>query len=156
NLRDNNLPLPDVFLMPSYWHLDTMTDRFGDYRVMHLPPPIDPREFAVARDNNLRRDTNTLKILHIVGTLAIHDRNGTLDLLAALRHTNSNFSLTIHSQHELPSEYYVDDSRVTYSIRNYEHSYEIYNDYDAVIIPRRYGGLCLVANEALMSGLPVI
>jgi glycosyltransferase involved in cell wall biosynthesis len=33
---------------------------------------------------------------------------------------------------------------------------ELYTDFDALILPRRYGGLCLPMNEALLSGLPVI
>ncbi len=32
----------------------------------------------------------------------------------------------------------------------------MYKDFDALILPRRYAGLCLPTNEALISGLPVI
>jgi len=32
----------------------------------------------------------------------------------------------------------------------------MYRDFDAMILPRRYGGLSLTTNEALISGLPVI
>jgi glycosyltransferase involved in cell wall biosynthesis len=31
----------------------------------------------------------------------------------------------------------------------------MYDGFDAMILPRRYAGLCLPMNEALMSGLPV-
>jgi glycosyltransferase involved in cell wall biosynthesis len=31
----------------------------------------------------------------------------------------------------------------------------MYDGYDAMLLPRRYAGLCLPMNEALISGLPV-
>jgi hypothetical protein len=31
----------------------------------------------------------------------------------------------------------------------------MYNGFDAMVLPRRYAGLCLPMNEALLSGLPV-
>jgi glycosyltransferase involved in cell wall biosynthesis len=31
----------------------------------------------------------------------------------------------------------------------------MYDGFDAMVLPRRYAGLCLPMNEALMSGLPV-
>ena len=37
------LPKPDLFIMPSYWKLDEMKQRFGDDKVIYLPPPIDPK-----------------------------------------------------------------------------------------------------------------
>jgi hypothetical protein len=32
---------------------------------------------------------------------------------------------------------------------------DLYSGYDAMVLPRRYAGLCLPMNEALLSGLPV-
>lgn len=155
NLNNPSLPLPDVFMMPSYWMLDEMKRRFSN-EVVHLPPPIDPNEFVQVREKNMNRKPTVFKLLHVVGTLAAKDRNGTLDLLRALRHTTSNFHLTIKSQHELPEEYIVKDRRITYSMQNEQDPVMLYDDFDALILPRRYGGLALTCNEALMSGLPVI
>lgn len=155
NLSRSDLPLPDYFLMPSHWHLKTMADKFGEERVKYLPPPIDPNEFKEAREVNFQRKKEHLKLLHIVGTLAVNDRNGTLDLLAALKYTDMPFTLSIHSQHPLPANYNVGDSRVVFSVNDVEDAQRLYSDYDAVILPRRYGGLSLVMNEALISGLPV-
>ncbi len=82
----NKLTLPTKFLMPSYWKIDEMKAEFGDDRVMYLPPPIDPNEFKEAREINFGRSKlDKLKYLHIVGTLAANDRNGTLDLLESMR-----------------------------------------------------------------------
>lgn len=146
---------PDFFIMPSYWKLEEMKARYGAERVIYLPPPLSPLEFSTAFDTNIRRST-TRSILHTVGTLAMHDRNGTLDLLAALKHTNAEFNLTITSQQELPPEYITNDHRVSYKIGSCKDPQEIYNGYDALFLPRRYAGLCLPCNEALMSGLIVV
>lgn len=155
NLNNPGLPLPTSFLMPSYWKLEEMQRRFS-IDVRHLPPPIDPNEFLKSREMNLARKPEIPKLLHIVGTLASSDRNGTLDLLAALPLIQSKFTLTIKSQHELPKEYMVFDHRVTYSIGNEPETAKLYEDFDALVLPRRYGGLALTCNEALMSALPVL
>jgi glycosyltransferase involved in cell wall biosynthesis len=152
---NHQLTPPYKFLSPSYWHLGEMQNRFGKDNVVYLPPPIDPNEFKEARETNFNRH-GQLRFLHIVGTLAAHDRNGTLDLLEALKHTKSDFELIIHSQQELPPEYMVNDNRVKYLMRSLDSSCDLYKDFDALIMPRRYGGLCLPVNEALMSGLPVL
>lgn len=156
NLANENLPLPDKFLMPSHWKVGEMQEMFGEDKVTYLPPPIDASEFAAVREVNFARTSQQVELLHIIGTLAAHDRNGTLDLLGSLNLTNANFRLTIKSQHDLPSEYMTSDRRVRYQIGNEVESQDLYRDYDALILPRRYGGLSLTANEALMSGLPVI
>lgn len=155
NLKDPNLPLPDMFLMPSYWMVDEMKKRFGAPRVKYLPPPVFPEEFKEVREYNMNR-SGKRKFLHIVGTLAQSDRNGTLLVLEALRHAKEDFELVIKSQHELPNEYKVDDKRVTYAIGSNPNVADLYKDFDALILPRRFGGLCLPMCEALMCGMPVI
>lgn len=151
---NRDLVPPTKFLMPSYWMIDDMKKKFGDDRVMYLPPPMNPQEFTKAREINFRRIGK--KYLHIIGTLATHDRNGTLAIIEALRQSKGDFEIVIRSQHKLPIEYMTDDRRVKYEIRNSQEVSDMYKDFDAVILPRRYGGLSLVCNEALMSGLPVI
>ena len=151
---NKDLTLPTKFLMPSYWMLGEMGRRFGTERVMYLPPPINPQEFTKAREINFRRKGK--KYLHIIGTLATNDRNGTLSIIEALKQSKGDYEIIIRSQHELPAEYMTEDRRVKYEIRNSQEVADMYYDFDAVILPRRYGGLSLVCNEALMSGLPVI
>lgn len=153
---DKELTLPHKFLMPSHWKVAEMKAKFGDDKVMYLPPPIDSGEFSRARNVNMGRSGQRPRLLHIVGTLAAHDRNGTLDLIEALKLTNYDFELTIRSQHDLPGEYKTDDYRVTYAIGNEDEVQDMYIDYDALVLPRRYGGLSLTCNEAMMAGLPVI
>ena len=146
-----SLPMPYKWLMPSYWHLDTMQMKFEN--VEYLPPPIFTNEFKKARETNFAR-RGYRRFVHIVGKQAEHDRNGTEDLLRALEYCQSEFELVIRSQYPLP--YQVNDRRVMFDIGNKSDQNELYEDFDAMILPRRYGGLCLPVNEALCSGLPVI
>jgi glycosyltransferase involved in cell wall biosynthesis len=154
-LNNKSLALPYKFLMPSYWKVEEMKKMFGEDSVDYLPPPTDPNEFKEAREINFKRKGYP-RLLHVVGTLAVHDRNGTLDLLKALKYSKEDYELVIHSQQELPLEYMINDPRLKYSMRSLENSCDLYKDFDALILPRRYAGLCLPCNEALMSGLPVI
>lgn len=149
-----SLPLPYKWLMPSYWYLEEMTARFES--VEYLPPPIYTRDFKQARDTNFARSDTRRRFVHIVGKQAEHDRNGTEDLLKALEYCKADFELVIRSQY--PLDYWIDDRRVTFDFENRSNAklYELYEDFDALIMPRRYGGLCLPANEALCSALPVI
>ena len=145
------VPLPDKFIMPSYWYLEDMQHRFGNDRVLYLPPPLDLSKFD-SETNKAR----SYRFLHIVGTLAEHDRNGTLDLLSIIKYIPYDFKLVVRSQHQLPSEYIIKDERIVYEIGNVQNPADMYKGFDALILPRRYGGLCLTCNEALASGLPVI
>lgn len=156
NLNRPDLPIPDLFLMPSYWKVKEMQERFGTTRAKYLPPPVFPEEFTEVREINWNRKTARKKFLHVVGTLAAADRNGTLLLIGALKHTKEEFDIVIKSQQELPPEYKTDDRRVSYKFGSEPEVADIYKDFDAMIMPRRFGGLCLPMQEALMSGLPVI
>lgn len=151
NLNSPHLPVPQ-FLMPSYWHLEDMKKAYG---AVYLPPPINPDEFDVPYKHNILR-TGKRRFLHIVGTLAAGDRNGTQDLLNAVKKTKSDYELVIHTQHQLPEDYYIQDSRIVYRKSDFPENFRIYNDFDALILPRRYGGLSLTTNEALMSAIPVL
>lgn len=155
NLAKPYLPVPDKFLMPSYWKLDDMKIKFGEENVQYLPPPIDPKEFVKAREINLTRSGKP-RFLHIIGTVAYRDRNGTLDLLEAVKSCKEDFELVVKTQHELELQYKSEDPRVTYEIGSPEENVSLYEGFDALILPRRYGGLSLTTNEALMSALPVI
>lgn len=156
HLNNAGLVLPTQFLMPSHWKVEEMKELFGDDRVEYLPPPIHASEFVEIREFNFEKKKSN-SFLHVVGTLAQSDRNGTLDVIEAVqRSERSDFSVTIHSQHELPEEYMVTDSRITYRIESFHSVGEIYKGFDALLLPRRYGGLCLPMQEALACALPVI
>jgi hypothetical protein len=150
-LTGSERPLPTKFLAPSPWKLDVMQKRFGD-RVILLPPPTFPRDFAPARLANHGR-TGRRRLLHIVGKPAQGDRNGTMLLMYAMQRSRADFELVVKSQASLQP--IIKDKRITWDSSAPEEQWRLYAGFDALIMPRRYGGLCLPLNEALTSGLPV-
>jgi hypothetical protein len=152
NLAAPNLPVPDVLLSPSVWHIEHVKKLFGNQsKVIHLPPPTNPLTFSGAKETNLSKDHN--RILHIAGKKAAKDRNGTNTVLDMLKYSKADYELVIRSQSEIETN--VKDSRLTIEIGNPDNREDMYAGFDAMVLPRRYAGLCLPMNEALMSALPV-
>ena len=150
-LSNDRLMLPDVLLAPSPWRLQEVEERFADRcLVRYLPPPTDSSLFDKNKKENRKR---TNKLLHIGGKAAIYDRNGTNSVIEMLKYSKADYELIIKSQTELDIE--CSDSRLTLSVGNEKNREDLYLGYDAMILPRRYAGLCLPMNEALMSGMPV-
>lgn len=145
---------PTAYLLPSHWYEEEWKAKFPNSQ--YLPPPVSPGNFKNARQINFER-AGRRRFLHVVGRFASKDRNGTLSLLEALRYAKEDFELVIRSQDEIPEiTAATDDRRVTWDIRNLESAEDLYKDADCLLLPRRYGGLCLPMNEGLTSGLPVI
>ena len=152
NLANPDWTLPDFLLAPSIWNLDIVMEKFGSKtKVMHLPPPTDHSLFNEAREINLSKDHK--RILHIAGKKAAKDRNGTDSIFEMIKHCKEDFELVIKSQ--TPMNYDFKDSRIKIEIGNPDNRQDMYTGFDAMVLPRRYAGLCLPMNEALMSALPV-
>jgi glycosyltransferase involved in cell wall biosynthesis len=152
NLAAPNLPLPNILLSPSVWHIDHVKKLFGKQStVMHLPPPTNPSIFSGAKEINMSKDHK--RILHIAGKKAAKDRNGTDTVLQMLKYSKADYELVIRSQSEIETD--IKDSRLTIEIGNTDNREDMYSGFDAMVLPRRYAGLCLPMNEALMSALPV-
>jgi glycosyltransferase involved in cell wall biosynthesis len=151
-LTGSERPLPSRFLAPSTWKLDVMQKRFGD-RVVLLPPPTFPRDFAQARIANHGR-MGKRRFLHVVGKPAHGDRNGTMLLMYAMQRSRADLELVVKSQQ--PLQPIIKDKRISWDSSAPDNQWRLYEGFDALIMPRRYGGLCLPCNEALTSGLPVI
>lgn len=139
-----NMPHPDRYIMPSYWHLGDMHNLFPN--TIYLPPPTEPFD----RDHTASKKR---RFVHIVGHNAIYDRNGWVSIMDALPYTKSDFELTVFSQQDMTG---YSDPRVKYNVFDVEDQSDLYHNFDVMLLPRRYGGLCLPMNEALAAGLPVI
>lgn len=143
---------PDLWAAPSWWHFDEIPDP-----KIFLPVPIDLSKYPPQPP----RDTAT-RFLHVIGRPAIHDRNGTADLLDALAYVPTPIELTIRCQ----DEHYVSGLLASRRIPRHIHlnvhtgdvpnHADLYTGQDVLVLPRRFGGLCLPANEALGAGLPVV
>lgn len=148
-------PLPTTILLPSTWYEKEMRELLPDHDIRLVRPPIIISNFAEARRENFAR-SGRRKFVHSVGRLCSKDRNGTLDLIAALPYSKTDYELHIYSQSKLPQEYMTDDRRATYHFENVVNNADLHKGYDCHLYPRRYGGLSIIANEALCSALPVI
>ena len=149
-------PFPDVLALPSTWHLTEAQHRFGDKtEVVHLPVPIADNETYTLHDTCTR-------FLHVVGHPAVADRNGTKDLLAALRYVKSEITVTLTCQRPgwlgalIQTDQTPDNVTLVIDSSPPENYWDLYADQDALILPRRYGGLCLPLNEAIGAGIPAI
>ena len=150
-MKNDKIPRPDCFGVPSSWHYKD----FPEPKIL-LPVPIATDRFASNTSGSAR------KFLHIVGTPAANDRNGTRDLIAALLFVKSEIVVTITCQKpeyvnsllrgwQLPS-----NVRIIIDTTHRENYWEVYQNNDILILPRRYGGLCLPVNEAIGAEMPVI
>ena len=152
NLKRGGTPLADVLISPSPWMIQKVYNRFYNHaKVLHLPPPTRPELFERALEINTSKDHK--RMLHIAGKAAANDRNGTESVLEMMRHSKADFELVIKSQTPISPKGL--DSRITIEIDNVKHRQDMYIGFDGMILPRRYAGLCLPMNEALLSGLPV-
>lgn len=154
-LNQPNLPLPDLLVNHSYWHLDEQKQKWPEI-TDYCPTPLFIEDFSDVREHNLNRNKDKVRFLHIAGRQTYKDRNGTEDLLAAVKliPRDIDFELVIKTQTtDIPA---IDDPRVVIDRSIVEDERELYRDFDTMIMPRRYAGGCLPMNEALASGLPVI
>jgi len=148
NLRNPFLEVADKLIQPSHW----MKQEMIMYRSKYLPTPIFEDEFRQARETNLKR-TGKTRYLFLNGKTAAHDRAGLESLYEALELSKGDFQVVVKAQGEIKKH---PDPRLTYDFSNPEEQYKLYEGFDAMIHPRRYGGQSLPMSEALMSGLPVI
>jgi glycosyltransferase involved in cell wall biosynthesis len=155
---DGRVPFPDVLAFPSSWHFADARERFGDRtEVIHLPVPV-----VIDRDETPAHPGTCLRFLHVAGHPAVGDRNGTRDLLAALRYIKSEITVTLTCQRPgwlaalIQPGQKPDNVTLVIDSSPPQDYRDLYTGQDALILPRRYGGLCLPVNEALGAGIPVI
>tara|TARA_B100001250_G_scaffold410130_1_gene435942 strand:+ start:49 stop:1137 length:1089 start_codon:yes stop_codon:yes gene_type:complete len=148
------LAKPDMLVSPSHWHINEARRIW--HNVEYLPTPVFVDDFNEVREHNSTR-TGKKRFLHIMGRSAANDRNGTQDVIQAMRYSRGDFELVIKTQgkqDELINKF--NDPRITVDTSSPENEVELYRGFDALIMPRRYGGQCLPMSEALCAGMPVI
>ena len=123
-------PQPDTWWWPTTWRDDHVP--YG--RIVPVPVPDGPK-WSDAR----QAFDGRLKVTHVAGSGAMEDRNGTTFVVNAKRRL-SKVDVSIYDQKSAP----VSDR------------FEMYRNQHILLLPRRYGGLCLPVLEAMASGLMVI
>lgn len=130
---------------PTPWRLDDL----GHPTV--VPVPVADDRFPMRPPT----PTGQLRLIHVAGHRAALDRNGTLQLLQAMKFITEPVELVVFTQDSrLPRHRGRGTVRyVTGGVADY---WELYRDADVLVMPRRYGGLCLPVQEAMAAGLAVV
>ncbi|WP_454199574.1 glycosyltransferase [Nocardia sp. Marseille-Q1738] len=143
---------PTLWAAPSMWRYEEIPDP-----KTFLAVPIDLAKFPTRPPA-----TKATRFLHVIGRPAIHDRNGTVDLLDALAYVQSPITLTITCQDRTYVPGLLASRRIPRHIHldvrggDAANNWELYTGQDVLVLPRRFGGLSLPVHEALGSGMPVI
>lgn len=152
-LQRPKLAPPTVLAAPTIWHKK-------DVESLNIAPVLDLPVPSEVSDIISREITECRTIFHIAGRQAIHDRNGTQLFVQAAVKCGSKFKFVIYAQSLdgetdrmiLEAQKKI-DLQVIYDTPNYM---DMYKDGDVLVLPRKYGGLCLPMQEALAAGIPVV
>jgi hypothetical protein len=145
---DRLLEHPTTWWAPTPWYLDRLP---VNTRLVGVPVATDrfPMDHPTPADQ--------LRVVHTAGHRAAGDRNGTLQLLTALRSTRPPMTVRLLTQDaRLPRNRQQPNLTVELDAGGREHYWDLYTDADVLCLPRRYGGLCLPVQEAMASGLAVV
>lgn len=141
------LPAPDRWIWPTSW----MTDVLPDGPVIPCPVTLHPE---LAADPF---STDPLRVLHVAGKAASGDRNGTLLFMEALRYIQTDVVVTVVGQDGwLPESRPHKTVELITNVTGVDDRWEMYRDQHVMVLPRRYGGNCLPANEACAAGLALV
>ncbi len=161
HLTNPKLPAADLFAMPSYWGFGQVED-LGLAKTVYLPVPVETKRL----DQKIIKEANTFT--HIAGRPAANDRNGTILFIKAAAHLGKRYQYKIYIQKPKDEKTKFDYDVIKNQIdkvkgfcdielvEDTKNSEDMYKDNAVMVLPRRYGGLCLPLWEALGSGQPVI
>lgn len=139
---------PDAWWWPTPWRMD----RLPPGRLVPVPMP----DYVAS---NSRHHNDRPSYLHVVGKRAYADRNGTDIVINALRGIEEPCDVTISGfGWELPEITLPIGSPVNLTVERVgvPNRWDMYADQSVLVMPRRYGGLCLPALEAAACGLAVM
>jgi len=126
------------------------------WELHRLPPGTPVVPVPVARDR-LRPtgDTHPVKVLLHVSAPAMEDRNGTEQLKAALPSCREHFDLLVAGPERPPEPTTIGNVRVQ-PVPPKRDYWRVYAGAQALVLPRRFGGLCLPMQEAASLELPIV
>lgn len=135
-----NFPLPyfpDVVISPSL--LDQQYYPESEFVPVPVPKSI-----------KWRKREKASVFVHNAGNGGLGGRNGTKELLEAMKHVKSDIKLIIRSQVPIKE---VKDPRIEYRIGQFD---DIWAEGDVFIFPEKFNGLSLPIQEAFASGMAVM
>jgi len=132
----------DEMIAPTPWRMDV------------LPSGTRVMPFPVASERFTQKPAGEVRRLYHVHSSAMCDRNGTELVLAAAQLMRRRCELIIRGGDARRET--VGRVDVTWLGHQPGLYHEAWPDVDALILPRRYGGLCLPMQEAAAIGLPIV
>lgn len=141
---DPSIPHPDAWWWPTSWRTGVL-------------PPGKVIPVPMNRQPNMFKADGPLNLVHVVGKRAHADRNGTELLVQAMRMVTAEVTLLVSGiDGSLPEFRRQRNVQLDLRPNGVEDRWEMYWGRDVLVLPRRYGGLCLPALEAAASGTVVM
>lgn len=144
-----HLPHPDVWAWPTPWLQ-------GDER---LPAgPIIPVPTVERPPTAAPPDDRVLRVLHVAGTAAAGDRNGTIEFIEAIPSIREKVHVTIVGQDGMFPRQIRHGHNVTVDAipAGVDDRWDMYRNQHVLVSPRKYGGLSLPVLEAMATGMCVV
>lgn len=132
--------------MPATWWAAT------PWRLSHLPARTRVVPMPACEPPFRHQPGERIRFLHVAGWPAVADRNGTGIVAEAAARMDAE--VVIRGQHRDIERYRR--RNVTVESGNVADRWDLYRHVDVLVMPRRFGGLCLPAVEAMAVGLPVV
>lgn len=133
---------PDLWLCPS-----TLDYEIVSGAKEYLPIPINTSRIK------WHRRAKAMVFVHNAGHGGIGFRNGTVELLEAMKMVHSPIKLILRSQ---SFNFKTDDPRVEVRFQNVKDYWDIWGEGDVFIFPEKFNGLSLPIQEAVASGMMVM
>lgn len=163
--RHPDWPRADYVGMPTSWHNDEVR-QLDMGEMVSWPIPVDRKKFPY------RKIERCETFVHIIGRPTYLDRNGTLTFLEAARRLNvrrpGRFQYRVFFQEPTDPKAQQHFEGVFKALEraeaqgligittDFDDPKDMYQQGEVLVLPRRYGGLCLPMQEALSCGLPVL
>lgn len=145
---DDAPPAPSAWWAPTLYRLDRLPAE-----TRHVPVPVALERFR--RPRRTPTAPQPITWLHPAGTRAAQDRNGTRTFLSALRYCQEPHTVIVRAQGQtLPTR-----TRRNVDVvqgRPADEYWQLYDGAEAVVLPRRYAGLSLPAQEAMAAGCALL
>jgi hypothetical protein len=149
HLVDPHLPWPTVLADPAGWNTTRVTS--GRVPIWPLPVPVD------GDDIPWQARTEVHTVGHVAGIPAAWDRAGTLDFIQAAKDcADLPVEWVLHCQAPNQEITKALSGSSVHLVGEVPDRAAMYAGIDLLVYPRRWGGLCLPAQEAVASGIPVI
>ncbi len=135
-----------IWWWPTSWRLPQLPAG----TVVPVPMPDVARTAAHPEDG-------PLKVLHVIGKRAAFDRNGTDVFMRSLTRTRNPIEVTVHTiDGDIPEPMRQRNVKIVKRPTMVDDRWSMYEGQHVLVIPRKYGGLCLPALEAAARGLAVV